>query len=122
MQHDRHVIIDMARPFDEGLLIDTYLLQHPYFAIDRWYWRNRTEALGCSPREVYQAKLLRTDFISPMETPVKDHVVFYLVNGVPPAGDGLGNEQRFRYIYWLGEGSYGIRDAIYYCARTCQSP
>ena len=110
MQSDQHVIINTARPFDEGVLIDTSLLQCSDFAIDRWYWRNRAEALGRSPREVYHAELLRTDFTPPMETPVEDRVVFCLANGVPPAEDGLGNERRFRCIYRLGEGSYEIRD------------
>ena len=72
---------DTVRVFDKGVLIDTYLLQRPYFAVDRWYWQNRTEALGRSPREVYRAELLRTDFTPPMETPLKDHVVFCLASG-----------------------------------------
>ena len=38
VQNDQRVIIDTARPFDEGVLIDTCLL------VDRWYWRNRAEA------------------------------------------------------------------------------
>ena len=110
VQNDQHVIINTAQPFDEGVLIDTSLLQCSDFPIDRWYWGNWAEALGHSPREVYHAELLCTDFTPPMETPVEDRVVFCLANRVPPAEDGLGNERRFCCIYRLGEGSYEIRD------------
>ena len=110
MQNDQHVIRDTTRPFDEGMLIDTYLLQRPEFTIDRWYWRNHAEALGPSSREVYRAELLRTNFTFPMETLVEDRIVFCLANGVPPAKNVLGNEHHFHCVYQLGEGSYENRD------------
>lgn len=72
---DQHVILDSTHSDDEGVLIDTHLLQRSEFAVDQWYWRNRAEACGRSSSGAYKAELLRVDFAPPMGRPVEEHII-----------------------------------------------
>ena len=98
VQNDQQVIINMARPFDEGVLIDTYTLM-PLLS-DR---RLNIGGTGQKPWVVRLARCTERSFCvqTSLLLSVKDRVVFCLANGL---------HQLRTVAYALGEESYEIRD------------